>query len=119
MRSVRLAWVCGLCAAGCVSDAAHRYYAVERYPPRKAAEVEVLRDLPSRPFDVIADLQARGASIEWMRKEAAKIGADAVIVGTYGGYRSRSDEWASQDEHADSYTRITGTAIKYKTGEKR
>jgi hypothetical protein len=49
-----------------------------------------------------------------MRKEAAKIGADAVIVGTYGGYRSRDDAWAGRDRYADLYSRITGTAIRYK-----
>ena len=35
-------------------------------------------------------------------------------VGTYGGYRSKSDVWASEDTYSDTYSRITGTAIKYK-----
>ena len=69
---------------------------------------------PSRPYEVIADFQARGASIEYMRKKAAEIGADAVIVGTYGGYRSKSDDWANHDKYSNTYSRITGTAIRYK-----
>jgi uncharacterized protein YbjQ (UPF0145 family) len=73
-----------------------------------------LRDAPEQAYDVIADFQARGASPEYMRRQAAKIGADAVIVGTFGGYRSKGDEWANQDKHADSYTRITGTAVRYR-----
>ena len=114
--------VLGLClavasvtvAGGCVYDEAHRYYADDVFAPREVDQVEVLYDAPLRPYEVIADFQARRASASYMRKEAAKIGADAVIVGTYGGYRSKSDEWASEDRHADSYTRITGTAIRYK-----
>ena len=100
--------------SGCVSDQAARYYATERYPAKQEAEVELLWDAPTKAYTVIADFQARSASPEYMRREAAKIGADAVIVGTFGGYRSKRDQWAGQDRQADSYSRIVGTAIKYK-----
>lgn len=103
-----------LVIAGCVSDEAHRYYATERFPARSEKEVEVLTTTPSRPYDVIADFQARGASVKYMRRRAAEIGADAVIVGRFGGYRARSDDWASEDKYRDTYTRITGTAIRYR-----
>ena len=103
-----------LLTPACVYDQAHRYYATERYPRRAIEEVELLFDEPTRPYDVIADFQARGASPKYMRKEAAKIGADAVIVGMYGGYRAISDEWAGEDQQASSYSRITGTAIRYR-----
>lgn len=99
---------------GCVTDQAHRYYASERFPPRPKEEVEVFSEIPSEPYEVIADFQARGASVRYMQKKAAEIGADAVIVGMYGGYRAKSDEWASEDKYAKTYTRITGTAIRYK-----
>lgn len=115
MKVKSLALLMPLILFGCVSDQANRYYSNERYPKRSPETVEVLRESPTRPHDVIADFQARGASIDYMREQAAEIGADAVIVGTYGGYRSRSDQWAGQDKHSDSYSRITGTAIKYKT----
>ena len=100
--------------AGCASDQAARYYATERYPTKQKAEVELLWDAPTRSYTVIADFQARGATPEYMRREAAKIGADAVIVGTFGGYRDKGDQWAGQDRQASSYSRIVGTAIKYK-----
>jgi hypothetical protein len=99
---------------GCVTDQAHRYYSLEQFPPKPVDQVEVLYRIPAEPHEVIADFQARGASADYMRKKAAEIGADAVIIGTYGGYRAKSDEWASEDKHSDSYDRITGTAIKFK-----
>jgi hypothetical protein len=119
MRSF-VAGIVALCAfaSGCVSDQANRYYGTERYPARPAEQVEVLSDAPTKPYEVIADFQARGASVNYMRKRAGEIGADAVIVGTYGGYRAKGDEWASSDSQAKSYSRITGTALKYKVTSK-
>ncbi|MEX2213708.1 MAG: hypothetical protein WD768_06250 [Phycisphaeraceae bacterium] len=101
---------------GCATDEAYRYYATETYPAKDAREVELLSEPPSRPHEVIADFQARGASASYMRKRAAEIGADAVIVVTLGGYRSPHEKWASDDSHSTSYTRITATAIRYKEG---
>jgi uncharacterized protein YbjQ (UPF0145 family) len=103
-----------LLVGSCTSDEAHRYYAETTFPRKKVEEIEVLREAPSKAYDVIADFQARGASVKYMRKKAAEIGADAVIIGTYGGYKLRSEEWASQDAYSNSYSRIVGTAIKYK-----
>ena len=101
-------------SVSCVSDQAHRYYSDDYFPPKDTKDVEILTRAPMRPYEVIADFQARGASEKYMQKKAAQVGADAVIIGTFGGYRSRRDEWASEDRHRDSYTRITGTAIIYK-----
>lgn len=100
--------------SSCVSDQAFRYYAIERYPAKQMDQVSVLFDNPSQAYEVIADFQARGASVNYMREQAAKVGADAVIVGRYGGYKSRGDTWAGTDKYADTYTRITGTAIRFK-----
>jgi hypothetical protein len=102
-----------LAGGGCVSDQAHRYYADTVYPEKPIEDVEVLYEAPSRPYRVIADFQARRAKPSYMRKKAAKIGADAVIVGMYGGYRSYRDQWANEDKHSRWYSRITGTAIRY------
>jgi hypothetical protein len=99
--------------AGCATDVANRYYATEKYPSRDPKQVELLWQNPQRQYVVIADFQARGESPEGMRKWAAKIGADAVIVSILGGYYDRSTEWAGQDKQNNSYSRITGTAIKY------
>ncbi len=101
-------------ATGCATDIANRYYGAQRYPPKDPKEVELLRQKPTREFIVIADFQSRGEKPEAMRKRAAKIGADAVIVSTLGGWYDLKEEWASSDQQGNTYTRITGTAIKYK-----
>ena len=100
--------------AGCVTDVANRYYATEQYSPRDPKDVELLWQRPTREFVVIADFQSRGESPEAMRKRAAKIGADAVIVAILGGIYDTREQWASSDRQSNTYSRITGTAIRYK-----
>ena len=100
--------------SSCISDEAARYYLKEKYPPKAPKEVEVLRTEPTKAYVVMADFQARGASVNDMRDKAAAIGADAVIVSTLGGFRATQDEWASDNTYSDAYSRITGTAILYK-----
>lgn len=96
----------------CASDVANRYYGKTKYPEKKPNEVELLWETPSRPYEVIADFQSRGESPEDMRRKAAKVGADAVIVSMLGGNVSLGDEWAGSDS-SHTYSRITGTAIRY------
>lgn len=103
-----------LLSVGCATDVANRYYASTNYPPKNPKDVQILRVAPSRPYEVLADFQSRGESPASVAKKAAKIGADAVIIATLGGYYELSTEWASQDNQAHTYTRITGTAIRYK-----
>jgi hypothetical protein len=102
---------CALLTA-CASDVANRYYAATKYPPKSPSEVELLWKRPDRDFVVIADFQSRGESPAAMRQRAAEIGADAVIVAILGGYYA--GQWAGSNAYQDTYTRITGTAIKYK-----
>jgi hypothetical protein len=100
---------------GCAADVANQYYAAERYPAKPTKEVEVLYKNPTRPYEVIADLQARNAGAASMRRQAAKIGADAVIVSFLGGCYNTHSEWADAKNFAnDTYSRVTGTAIRYK-----
>jgi hypothetical protein len=100
-------------ASGCASDVANRYYSTTQYPPKNPREVQILSTTPNRPFEVIADFQSRGESAESIRKKAAKIGADAVIIAILGGRYSTREEWAENDRHEGTYSRITGTAIRY------
>lgn len=104
-----------LCEIGCVSDEANRYYLKEKLPPKNVEDVAILREAPQQPYIVIADFQAEGASFRYMQKRAAEIGADAVILVPAGGNYSRGEVWAGRDRNADTYTRLLGTAIKYKT----
>ena len=103
------------CGIGCISDEANRYYLKERLPTKKISEVEVLREEPQRPYIVVADFQAKNASFKYMQKMAADIGADAVIVVPAGGWYSEDEVWADTDKQSNSYSRLIGTAIKYKT----
>lgn len=98
----------------CASDVANRYYAKDSYLPKPPDQVDILYEAPSTPYDVIADFQSRNESPLQLRAKAARIGADAVIVVPLGGYRATSDEWADEDTYSKTYTRIVGTAIKYK-----
>ena len=111
---LRLVAVAILLVGCAINDVANRYYGSEQYSAKDPKEVELLRQRPSREFVVIADFQARGESPEAMRKRAAKIGADAVIVVILGGLYDRDEEWAGKDKQSNTYTRITGTAIKYR-----
>lgn len=102
-------------ASGCTttSDQAYRYYGAERYNEVPVDRVEVLSDEPTRRYTVIADFQSRGESVESMRKNAAAIGAHAIIVTKLGGYRSNNDSWAGEDTHGTTFSRITATVIRY------
>ena len=103
-----------LLSVGCATAVANRYYASTKYPPKNPQEVQILKQAPDRPYEVIADFQSRGESPKSVAKKAAKIGADAVIVVMLGGYYELGTEWANVDYQADTYTRINGTAIRYK-----
>ncbi|MBM3254187.1 MAG: hypothetical protein FJZ16_08035 [Candidatus Omnitrophica bacterium] len=101
---------------GCATTGeANRYYLKEKLPPKNINEVEVLKEKPTRPYIVIADFQASYATVKHMRKRAAEIGADAVIVTHTGGWYSYDEVWAENDRYSNSYTELIGTAIKYKT----
>jgi hypothetical protein len=100
--------------SACATDVANRYYAPTTYPPKQPVQVEVLRQAPTRPYEVIADFQSRGDSVKAVQKKAAMIGADAVIISTLGGYYELGEQWASNDAQSNTYTRICGTAIRYK-----
>jgi len=100
--------------AGCAAGEANRYYLKEKLPAKNIKEVEVLKEAPTRPYIVIADFQAF-ATVKHLQKRAAEIGADAVIVTLTGGSYSQSEIWAGNDRYSNTYTRLIGTAIKYKT----
>lgn len=113
MKQVSLFCLCIL-VAGCATDVANRYYVTEKYNERPVTEVEVLWTSPTREYVVIADFQSRGESPQDIRKKAALIGADAVIISLLGGYYAKSEQWAGEDRNNKTYTRINGTAIRYK-----
>jgi len=114
MSPVRILILCvSLILCGCAQDVASRYYASQRYATRPVSEVELLNRAPSRAFTVIADFQSRNESPQSMRKRAAKIGADAIIVSPVGGLYRLNEEWAGNDSMSHTYSRLIGSAIKY------
>ena len=102
-----------LAACGQPYDVANRYYAAKSFPRKDPSDVEILRVRPTRDFVVIADFQARNETAEGMRRRAADIGADAVIVTLLGGWIAPNAEWAGTVSTGGEW-RIVGTAIKYK-----
>lgn len=116
-RSLPQVLLVGLLASpilpGCQTDEAARYYGSQRYPARDALEVEVLDRKPERPFSVIADIQAYNVSPDHMRRRAAEIGGDAVILVRGGGAYDRNEVWASSDRYSQTYVRLLATVIKY------
>jgi hypothetical protein len=109
-----LALVLMILVGGCARDVASRYYVSERYAAKDPKDVELFFRAPSRAFTVIADLQSRNESPEAMKKRAAKLGADAIIVSPLGGFYRLNEEWAESDRMANTYSRLVGCAIKYK-----
>ncbi len=99
---------------GCVHDEANRYYLKEQLPAKNIDEVVILNEEPPEPYIIIADLQVNNATFKYMQKRAAEIGADAVIIVPAGGWYSREEVWADRDRHSGTFTRLIGTAIKYK-----
>lgn len=104
--------------SGCAAtDVANRYYADERYAPVPVEQVAVLEKPPARPYTIIAEFQSRGEQPESVRKKAAGIGADAVIITLFGGEHSLKAEWASDERNmSKTFTRIVGVAIKMDEG---
>ncbi len=118
MNTIKRFWpvpvaMLGFLLVACATDVANRYYSSKQYPEKQPGQVQILSSNPSRPFEVIADFQSRGDTPESLRKKAAKIGADAIIIAGLGGVYDRSEEWAGKDRNESSYSRIAGTAIVY------
>jgi hypothetical protein len=114
MKAKIVIMLLGLAVAGCATDVANRYYSNAQYPSRPAEEVVILTNEPNRPYEVIADFQSRGDTAQSLRKKAAQIGADAIIVTYLGGLYDMGEQWAGHDSESHTYSRIVGTAIKYK-----
>lgn len=68
----------GSILSGCVAPSYSRVYI--KYPPTSPAAIEILRSKPAREFVLVADTQMHGPSKAQVRKWAASVGADAVIV---------------------------------------
>ena len=82
--------VLSLFVAGCISSRVTPHPAMF-YPPTQPEAVQIFQFPPSIQFEVIGEVEVRGAAaaswsrVEWrLKEEAAKIGGDAVIISKGG-----------------------------------
>jgi hypothetical protein len=115
-----------LLSAGCesVSTSHQAETAAPRLNPSDPAKVEVLRVEPTRPHVKLGKVQARPsepnadfAKIEAaLRKEAAKLGADAVVV-ISDETRSPANyigTWRTSESEPNPVRTVVAMAIKYR-----
>jgi len=93
----RIHWLSSLAAlaslvavTGCktVSTSSHQYLGVQALPPSDPAQVQILREMPTRPHVKLGEVEAQPSSrsvdnlqIEQaLQKAAAKLGANAVVI---------------------------------------
>ena len=118
--------LCGFFTSGCHTVSTDRiaYIAVPQYPPTDPATIEFLQKEPSRPFEKLGEVTAApdpgtpAPKIETaMRKQAAKLGADALVL-VYDklqvvGSRVWGPGWAPEVSNVNQRV-IVAIAIKYK-----
>ena len=111
---------------GCktVSTSTKQYLGGPTYPPSDPANIEILRTQPTRPHVRLGEVQAEpsGDSVgapqieEAIRKAAAKLGADAVVI-VYDRTQVTgafvSGPWWGRSVNTVTGRVIIGVAIKY------
>jgi hypothetical protein len=120
------ALTCWLVACASLDATTTPYAGAPHYSPGDSASVQILRTKPTKPHDrlgeIIVDASIHPATLgndveQKLRQEAAKMGADAVVVvydrlqpmGVYvmGGYWDQSIETVTEHN-------VVGVAIKYR-----
>jgi len=84
--------------------------------PEHKGAIEVLSEPPTKPYEVVADVQWEGGSVKQMIDRAKKLGGDAVIIKLLGGsIILPTTQTLSADSAAQGKTfhRMVGTIIKY------
>ncbi len=113
-------WLVLCVMAGCswVSVDSTPYAGTPGYPPTDPAKVEILRADPARPFYRLGEIHVdftgnprEPAMADKIRKAAARMGADAVILSGDTGLPRRS--WWDQLINPDPDVVISGVAIRY------
>jgi len=121
-----LAVACLLVSCASIDSHSTQYVGAPHPPPADPAWVEILRATPTRPHDRIGEVKVNASTSpappvtdveKRLRKEAAKIGADAVVVvydriQPVGAYVSGS--WWGGSVSPISGRVLIGVAIKYK-----
>ncbi len=118
-----------LALSACTTGSATRTSGVI-YQPTNATAVQILFEKPSRPYEVIGQVGSRAASLasddaiyRAMQKEAAEIGANAILVqgagidqehpwGDYSYQRSRALALRWKDSGGGGAYSVTPTSVK-------
>ena len=85
MRSI-LWVVIAVSLSGCAGSAVQ--VSTHKYPPTKPDSIQVLYQEPSKPYEVVALVDQQGSGFDFsandtipgLKEQAAKVGADAVII---------------------------------------
>jgi hypothetical protein len=118
--------VCALTSCASVSVTTMPYVGAPHFPPSDPAAVEILRTEPARPHERLGEIEVDAstepappiAEVEdKLRAEAAKMGADAVVVvhdriQPVGAYVS--GPWWGRDVDVIEGRKLVGVAIKYR-----
>jgi hypothetical protein len=109
---------------GCnsVEITANRLVGAPTYPPTKPAGIQILRQKPTQAYDPIADLFVQPTSpspstdaIEQaLRQQAAKFGADAVLVLSDKTVQSGTEYMGAGDFQKTYGEAVHAQAIKYR-----
>ncbi len=119
--------IAGLVAmTGCktVSTNSHQYLGVQTFPPSDPAQVQILREVPTRPHTKLGEVEAQPSSSsvgnpqieQALQKAAAKLGANAVVIAAdhnqVVGAMVTGPPWA-RSVNPISGRVIIGVAIRY------
>lgn len=108
----RCALLVVLLLQACVSDHAERIY-ITLAPA--ASTPAVLNQVPTRPFNVVADIQWVGGGSAKMAQRAQQLGGDAIIIQYLGGNVLLAGLSAEQmNAKSTTFIRMAGTVIQYK-----
>jgi|MEHZ01.1.fsa_nt_MEHZ010098995.1_1 hypothetical protein len=97
------------CASG-----TSRVYA--SYPPKQDSKsVQILQQLPQRPYTLIADFDGINMSHSWIQSKAASYGADAVYIASFTGLTTDTGaELRHNSQPTGTVRNYYCSAIKYK-----
>jgi len=122
--NLALAGILFLTGCKTVSTSTKQYLGGPTYPPSNPANIEILRTQPTRPHVRLGEVQAEPSSDsvgapqieEAIRKAAAKLGADAVVI-VYDQTQITgafvSGPWWGRSVNTVTGRVIIGVAIKY------
>jgi hypothetical protein len=103
---------------GCSQMTTKNYHGTDKPKEKDSSLIEVLTSEPERPYEVIGDIDGRGAyfssdemMIQTVKNAAGEMGADAVII----GYKTKKDyDWGPM---GGAYAQRKATAIRWTAPE--